>query len=158
MRLRSKPKDKIPLDMTPMIDVVFQLMAFFIMTFSVVAPEGDFNIKLPARMGGSGPPTENMPVTVRLEAGADGQLSRLQLGDRALKDFGELRAEILALGSLDAPDEKLAIQVEIDSDYGLEYRHMVDALTAVSGYRNRDGQIIKVLDDIRFAPPRKRAM
>ena len=28
--------------MTPMIDVVFLLLIFFIMTFKIVAPEGDF--------------------------------------------------------------------------------------------------------------------
>ena len=31
--------DKIAIDMTPMIDVVFQLMSFFMCTLKVVAPE-----------------------------------------------------------------------------------------------------------------------
>ena len=40
--------EKIELQMTPMIDIVFQLLVFFIMTFNVVAQEGDFNIRMPA--------------------------------------------------------------------------------------------------------------
>jgi hypothetical protein len=33
--------------MTPMIDVVFQLMSFFMCTLKIVAPEGDFDIRMP---------------------------------------------------------------------------------------------------------------
>ena len=40
-------QDKIELQMTPMIDIVFQLLIFFIMTFKIVSMEGDFNIKMP---------------------------------------------------------------------------------------------------------------
>jgi biopolymer transport protein ExbD len=160
MKFRKKTLEKIPIDMTPMIDVVFQLMAFFIMTFSVVMPEGDFNIKLPLHAGGSGDqPLESVPVTVRLESDQDGNLTRLALGDREVASFAELRAEIKALvpGGEMAPGQA-SISVEIDTDYGLDYRYAIDALTAVTGYRNADGQIIKLLDEVRFAPPRKTAL
>ncbi len=33
--------------MTPMIDVVFQLLIFFMLTLKIIAPEGDFNINMP---------------------------------------------------------------------------------------------------------------
>ena len=39
--------DKVAVDMTPMIDVVFQLMSFFMCSLKVVAPEGDFDIRMP---------------------------------------------------------------------------------------------------------------
>ena len=32
--------------MTPMIDVVFQLMIFFMLTFNIIAPEGDFDVRM----------------------------------------------------------------------------------------------------------------
>ena len=35
------------LSMTPMIDIVFQLLVFFVMTYKVTVMEGDFNIKMP---------------------------------------------------------------------------------------------------------------
>ena len=47
MRLSSEPPEEIKLNMTAMIDIVFQLLVFFIMTFKVVALEGDFNVKMP---------------------------------------------------------------------------------------------------------------
>lgn len=160
MKINRKSVEKVPIDMTPMIDVVFQLMAFFIMTFSVVVPEGDFTVKMPLKAGPQETLVQHVPVTVRLEADSEGQLRRLKLGDRDLGvDFALLRAEIQSLAPMEAQgDESLAIQVEIDSDYGLDYRYTVDALTAVTGYRNRDGQIIQLLDHVRFAAPRKSAM
>ncbi|MFP6658896.1 MAG: biopolymer transporter ExbD, partial [Pirellulales bacterium] len=51
MKVRKKRKasgsDKVELQMTPMIDIVFQLLVFFILTFKVVAQEGDFDIRMP---------------------------------------------------------------------------------------------------------------
>ena len=46
--------EKIELQMTPMIDIVFQLLIFFIMTFKIVAQEGDFNIKMPLASSAGG--------------------------------------------------------------------------------------------------------
>ena len=48
IRNANKAGEKIELQMTPMIDIVFQLLVFFIMTFKIVSMEGDFNIRMPA--------------------------------------------------------------------------------------------------------------
>ncbi len=45
----------IRLQMTPMIDIVFQLLVFFIMTFKIVSQEGDFHIKMPVANLAPGP-------------------------------------------------------------------------------------------------------
>ncbi|NBP80347.1 hypothetical protein EBU58_06445, partial [bacterium] len=42
-RAESGLADKIDINMTPMIDIVFQLLAFFIMSLKIVQPEGDFD-------------------------------------------------------------------------------------------------------------------
>jgi biopolymer transport protein ExbD len=52
-----RKNDKIELQMTPMIDIVFQLLVFFIMTFKIVSQEGDFNIKMPLAAQQAGAPT-----------------------------------------------------------------------------------------------------
>ena len=59
MRFREHhvgPEEKIELQMTPMIDIVFQLLVFFIMTFKIVAQEGDFNVKMPLASANAGVP------------------------------------------------------------------------------------------------------
>ena len=60
MRVRNVQRragEEIELQMTPMIDIVFQLLIFFIMTFKIIAPEGDFNIKMPLSAPSDGPPS-----------------------------------------------------------------------------------------------------
>jgi len=50
MKIRGydKANEEIKLQMTPMIDIVFQLLVFFIMTYKVTAMEGDYNIRMPS--------------------------------------------------------------------------------------------------------------
>src|SRR5437868_5906032 len=99
MKVRNNsggPPEKIPIDMTPMIDIVFQLMAFFIMTLKVVQHEGDFNIKMPLAAMGGPPPIGLPPIQVRLVAASDGRLSSVQMGARSLgTDLEALRAAVL---------------------------------------------------------------
>ena len=47
--ISSPPRDERSTAMTPMIDVVFQLLAFFVLTFRIVSPEGEFGVTMPAR-------------------------------------------------------------------------------------------------------------
>ena len=66
MSLRDvKVSPEVPkLEMTPMIDIVFNLLAFFIITFRIPAVEGDFNIKMPVN---APPSSESMDETAPLE-------------------------------------------------------------------------------------------
>ena len=50
MKIRGydKENEEIKLSMTPMIDIVFQLLVFFIMTYKVTTMEGDYNIRMPS--------------------------------------------------------------------------------------------------------------
>lgn len=48
MKLRNRASgSRIAVDMTPMIDVVFQLLIFFMCTLKMIEPEGDFDISMP---------------------------------------------------------------------------------------------------------------
>jgi hypothetical protein len=45
-------------------------------------------------------------------------------------------------------------EIEIDTDYNLRYEHVIDAITAVSGYKSGD-QTVKLIERIKFARPRR---
>jgi biopolymer transport protein ExbD len=64
--------DKVEINMTPMIDVVFQLMSFFMCTLKVVSPEGDFDIRMPIAAAAAAAPDDQQvpPVRVKLSARA----------------------------------------------------------------------------------------
>ena len=101
MRIRGQRQtSKTNLDMTSMIDVVFQLLAFFVMTFQIVAPEGDFNIRMPTP-GTSAEPTPVAlvpPLRVRLHADDSGQLASIELADRRLGSMDALRTQVRHCG------------------------------------------------------------
>jgi biopolymer transport protein ExbD len=160
-RSTSSGKDTIELQMTPMIDIVFQLLVFFIMTFKIVSLEGDFNIQMPLASQNEGLPDENdllPPMRLTLTANDDGQLSGISLNDRNFSNFGELHDYIASRVGDAGPSGSEDAEVELDCDYHLRYEYAIKAVTAVSGYvdRNTD-EIVRLVEKIRFTPPRENA-
>ena len=100
---RSRLASKIDINMTPMIDVVFQLLTFFMLTLKTVIVEGDFNIKMP--LGASAGAAEDIPLpplTVRMEATPEGGLAGVRLCERGMVGpelLGELAATEAAIES-----------------------------------------------------------
>ena len=95
MRVRSFLRGR-KFDMTSMIDVVFLLLIFFVLTFRVVLPEGDFSIKLPPDAGEVKENTLREPIQVRLTADGQGELKEIIINNvSANKNFRELRARVL---------------------------------------------------------------
>jgi biopolymer transport protein ExbD len=161
MKIRNrKQHDTIELDMTAMIDIVFQLLVFFVMTFKIVLPEGDFNIRMPSPA--SSAPTEPPEVptlTLRMTANEEGKLSSLKLGDISFTDdenaaaFDKLRGHIIGLVNDEGgPGTASEREVELQCDFDLDYENVINAITAISGYI-KDGQRYKLIEKIRFAPP-----
>ncbi|GAB4136395.1 MAG: hypothetical protein Tsb009_03420 [Planctomycetaceae bacterium] len=77
--------EKIEPEMAPMIDVVFQLLIFFMLTLKIIEPEGDFSINMPQ---GKPSQTQNdkvdiLPKYVSLQANPDGTLKSLLYGAAA---------------------------------------------------------------------------
>jgi len=163
MKVRNVKQEsqKIELQMTPMIDIVFQLLVFFIMTFKIVAAEGDFNIKMPIGAPREGLPDPNQlpPMKLKLRADSNGTLVKMQLNQKGFErgDWGALRGYIIGiLGDERGPNSiQDSAEVELDCDYNLKYEHVIDAITAVSGYRDDGDKIVKLVEKIKFSPPKK---
>ncbi len=150
-------EDKIELQMTAMIDIVFQLLIFFIMTFKIVALEGDFNINMPlAAESEVAPPPLIPPIKVRMQANADGSLAALSMGEAPLTGMQQLHDQIVTIvgGTTGPGGVGSEVEVELDCDYGLDYQYVIMAITAISGYFDEQGQIQPLVDKIKFAPPR----
>ncbi len=144
------------LQMTPMIDIVFNLLIFFVMTFKISAPEGDFNVKMPAQAAQGVPDSPSMPpIKIRIAAGENGKLSGIQFADVPVRSFEDLRTKVREIvGDAPGPGTLESTEIEFDCDYNLRYEYVVQAMTAVSGYV-RDGQVVKLVEKIKFTPPRK---
>jgi len=140
----------VSIDMTPMIDIVFQLLAFFIFTLRIVSQEGDLSMKMPASIGpGQASMTALPPLKIDLTAAADGSLREIRLNGQAIQDMRSLRARIEELigGS---PPIAAELEADLHCDAGLAYQHAIAAVTAISGRRDPSGHIQPLIQKVRF--------
>ncbi|MEW4527130.1 biopolymer transporter ExbD [Maioricimonas sp. JC845] len=152
---------KVDIQMAPMIDVVFQLLIFFMLTLKIVAPEGDFNINMP--IGSAAAASDEPPpldIKVRLLANPDGTLGQVVFGNRPLGNdapacFDRLNLEIVGLvgsGGGFADD----MSVEIDADYNLNYEYTIKAISSCTGRIDPvTQQPVRYIEKIKLAPPRR---
>lgn len=159
MRIRhTNHEEKIQLRMVPMIDIVFQMLVFFIMTFKIVLPEGDFNVRMPsAAASQSVELSEMLPWTLVMEAGPGGELAELKLSGRSFGNgpdaFLRLQQHVRnLLGDAAASGAEIDQEVEIDADYDLNYEYVMQAITAVTGYIE-NGTRHELIERIKFMPP-----
>ncbi len=143
-----------PLNMTAMIDIVFLLLIFFVMTFRIVTLEGEFNIRShqpPSDMADAIEPL-NVPMFVRLHAGVDGQLAGVALNQRTLNGLDELHIALsdIAAGSDTDDGPESDLEVVLDCDFGLKYDHVIDALTAIRQVRDRNDR--ELIPNVKLAP------
>ena len=146
MRRRSAEDTKVEMNMTPMIDVVFQLLTFFMFTLKPMIHEGQFAVNMSAGGGSAAPEVEEFkipPLAVYLKARDDGELARISLGDRVIyqdsedgdrekrvkRGFEDLRIQVQALAGGAFAGEA---EAEIHADDGLKYTHLMSAVNALT--------------------------
>jgi biopolymer transport protein ExbD len=163
MRFRHSHKtlDKIELQMTPMIDIVFQLNIFFLFTFKIILPEGDFNIRMPsAAAARTMEVNEIPPMTLGMKANPDGQLADLQLNNKSFGNgrdaFARLHQQIRGMvNDAGGPGTASDMEVEINADYDLNYEYVMRAITAITGFIE-NGEPHKLIERVKFTPPKKK--
>ena len=149
MRRRRKKREeaKATLEMTPMIDVVFNLLIFFLCSpFKI--PEGQLDAFLPKGVQSPTPPAPIEKVLIGLRGGAGGTIPRLVIGRNKFvdangqPDFDDLAMELVERREKAREiDPDTPLPVEIDSDDGVRYRYVVGDLNACTKAR---------IEDIRF--------
>ena len=160
MKIRRKPDEtKVETQMAAMIDIVFQLLIFFMLTLKIVAEEGDFDINMPVgAVSQSATPEVKVEYKVRLLADAEGRLRDITVGENSMGNdvpacFQRLNNNVRswALSGGTYSDD---LEVEIDADYQLHYEYVIKAISACTGYVDGDRKV-KFLEKIKFAPPRR---
>jgi biopolymer transport protein ExbD len=164
-RKRKPSSDKVEQQMTPMIDIVFQLLAFFIMTFKVVSPEGDFNISMPSAAPNLAAHTDVPlpPLKIAMKADSEGVLSTIIVnpGATEAQSFRDTRSLanfiITKYGPDTGPNALIKdMEVELACDYKLHYEHAMAAVSAVSGFVDSKGDLITLFQKVKFSRPPKR--
>ena len=158
---RSSSLSKVEIPMAPMIDIVFQLLIFFMLNLKIISPEGNFNINLPVNAPANAQQDVALPdIKVGLRSDRDGNLVQLTLGGNNLGNdnaaFDRLNAEILKLIGRPGNPATAQIEVELDADYECQYKYVVKAISRCSGRFDPQTQTIaRYVEKIKFAPPHK---
>ena len=162
MAIRFKKRGlpaRVPIDMTPMIDIVFQLLIFFCLTLKIATAEGDFNIKMPlaAEPSTSIEPDAAQHLVLEMRADATGRLVELRMAGQSFTGGDDERWTQLrqfVAGQIGGGGLEAAPEVTIDCDRNLKYDYVIRAITAISGDVGPDGRIIRLIEKINFAPRR----
>lgn len=125
--LRSRPVETIPFPVTPMLDMAFQLLAFFILTFQAPTRETRIDLDLPATSAALpvAPSPESHLVTskdtdvletdltVHAESAPNGAMRSLRLGAAAVESVEILEERLRKYRAL-LDDQPLRIRVIAD--------------------------------------------
>ncbi len=111
-------------NLTPLIDVVFLLLIFFMVTAQFQEDERDLTVDLPGAENGD--PIKDLPKVLFVNVRKDGSLT---VGDRSL-DTNELRS-LLARAKRKNPDQRVVVRADAD----VALRHPVDVFDVCMGLR-----------------------
>ena len=154
-RFRPGPPDDVYFPVAPMLDMAFQLLAFFILTFRPPTAETHLDLHLPATPAalptaprGMARPTSRTvdvdlenDVLIRAEADDLGDLKTLRLGEGTVPDLGQLGQRLRRYAEL-LGDRPLRVRLIADDRLLYEPAARIIAICSSSG-----------VAAVRLAPP-----
>lgn len=127
-KTRGTGDARVELQIAPLIDVVFLLLIYFMVTASLIKKEGDISFVLPAVV--SQPQKLDMPVEVLLEIDSAGTVvlegMRFPGEDRNLDD---LVLQIIGLKDI-AASQQVPLYVNLLPQPGTKHRRIIDVMDA----------------------------
>ena len=159
---RSKPE--VELNLAAMLDMAFQLLTFFILTFQPPPLESQLAMRLPAAKPtgseGDGPiggftsnhlpkiePVDTLFINVTARSGAIGAISVDNRSARDLHELNRLLTEIF--GNRDSPFEQVVLQV----GDGLRYEELLKTVEVCMKQRLPDGSKLAKLSFVPLGQP-----
>jgi biopolymer transport protein ExbD len=153
VKFRARTTDtETKLEMSAMVDMVFILLVFFVMTFQIVPIEGDLSISMP--VGVAPGPIEIAPeIKLLLNSDESGGLKAIRLNDKPMDSIVQVHKELRRIVESVDVATRSEFSLTIQADTQLSYKHTMAAVTAASGYRDGD-TIVKLIEKVKFAPPK----
>lgn len=127
MRRRRREQSAVEMQMGPMIDMVFLLLVFFMVTAKPIKPESDINLGLP------GMAEQDVPVElpdeqrITIQAGGAVQLNEMTLAEPGDRELTKL-FETLARLSQSAKAAKTDLLVTLAPEDSVVHQRIVDVL------------------------------
>lgn len=107
---KSRERGKVGIDLTPMIDVVFQLVLFFMLSSTFVV-QSSIQIEMPEAEGAAALEQKDFSVTLTYGDGGPDGAGRIFVDNEEVRDWKEL-SERLAMAAAQRPDLLLLIRAD----------------------------------------------
>ena len=144
--VKKRRQEEVQIPITPMLDMAFQLLTFFILTYRPAPAEGQFSMNLlPAQpataIAKEAPkdvttndalPTELRTLQTVLRAGGDGEIAQITLSDNPIANLDALRAELESL--VNDPNLQFE-QALIKVDPKLKYAELIKVVDVYSSLK-----------------------
>ncbi|MFN0006901.1 MAG: ExbD/TolR family protein [Planctomycetota bacterium] len=124
----SSEDNPVPINVVPMVDVIFCLCVFFMCSFKFKQLEGAFDSWLPKNKGNSGTPAEIQEIRIALYWDTGTQKVRRQFGQRVVEENAEL--EQLIKGAHDdwVLKNKPDVPLIIDGDPRIPWKSVIEVV------------------------------
>jgi len=147
--MKTSKQEEVRIPVTPMLDMAFQLLTFFVLTFKPAPVEGQFSMNLlpasPAlKMDAAAPPDQaatanpDVPASLRtmtteLRANPDGSLGRVAMEEVELQGMDQLKDKLKEI--LDPSKELPFEQALIRADPQLKYEELMKVIDVFSSLK-----------------------
>ncbi|MDB5350900.1 MAG: hypothetical protein JWN86_2147 [Planctomycetota bacterium] len=142
---RPRPPDEVAFPVTPFLDMAFQLLAFFILTFRAPSPETKLDLYLPSapialpdsprgvvKAPSLDDPDLETDLLVHAEADDKGSLASLRLGETPVDGVGDLETRLRKYARL-IPGKNLRVRLVAPDRLRYEEAARVIAASASAG-------------------------
>lgn len=143
-RRNKSPSGGVELNLTSMLDVIFNILAFFVMTFSPPIAEKNFDVRLPPpklQAGGGGEGGIENPdaepqlfrdVTITLAADGAGALTGIKLEQKVIPGgpAGLARELRVTAGAIKGAGQDVLEAANVVAPPNLKYRYLIEIVDA----------------------------
>jgi biopolymer transport protein ExbD len=158
---RRRSQGDVELNLAAMLDMAFQLLTFFILTFKPAPVEGQISLKLPppvpvtnASTQAAGADISNVDPTTGLNSlvisvfpAANGSIGSLALGEGNVANLGQLETRLRAvLGDPSSPFDQVIIQV----GSALRYEELMNVIDVCTRQTLPDGHKLSKLSFVEL--------
>jgi len=138
----SSEDNPVPINVVPMVDVIFCLCVFFMCSMKFKQLEGKFDSWLPKNKGNSGVAAEIVETRIALFWDADKQVTRRQFGHRIVETDAELESLIKSAHDDFVLKNKPDAPVIIDGDARVPWKDVIGIVNIAKKLK---------IDNIEFA-------